>query len=78
FNIVYNLDKLTYILNGKRATQLAKNNEIQKVINKIIKAFTSLKGFVIAGCDASINSIPDATLKLFWQYVWLNQQKKIS
>ncbi|KAF0561725.1 hypothetical protein F8M41_019348 [Gigaspora margarita] len=65
FNIVYNLDKSTYMLNGKRAAQLAKNNEIKKVINEIIKAFTSSKGFVVAGHDASINIIPDADIKLF-------------
>ncbi|CAG8852511.1 8567_t:CDS:2, partial [Gigaspora margarita] len=27
-------------------------------------AFTSLKGFVVAGCDASINIIPDADIKI--------------
>ncbi|KAF0401194.1 cytidylate kinase [Gigaspora margarita] len=64
FNIVYNLDKSTYILNRKRAAQLAKNNEIRKVINEIIKAFTSSKGFVVAGRDASINIIPDADIKI--------------
>ncbi|CAG8851893.1 25068_t:CDS:1, partial [Gigaspora margarita] len=64
FNIVYNLNKSTYILNEKRTAQLANNNEIQKVINKIIKVFTSSKGFVVAGCDASINIIPDANIKI--------------
>ena len=64
FNIVYNLDKSTYMLNGKRAAQLAKNNEIWKVINEIIKAFTSSKGFIVTGHDASINIIPDANIKI--------------
>ncbi|KAF0535218.1 cytidylate kinase [Gigaspora margarita] len=64
FNIVYNLDKSTYMLNGKRAAQLAKNNKIQKVINEIIKVFTSSKGFVVAGFNISINIIPDADIKI--------------
>ncbi|KAF0561724.1 dCMP kinase [Gigaspora margarita] len=64
FNIVYNFDKSTYMLNRKRAAQLAKNNKIQKVINEIIKAFTSSKEFVVAGHDASINIIPDADIKI--------------
>ncbi|KAF0512258.1 cytidylate kinase [Gigaspora margarita] len=46
------------------AAQLAKNNKIQKVINEIIKAFTSSKEFVVAGHDVSINIIPDANIKI--------------
>ncbi|CAG8852052.1 40380_t:CDS:1, partial [Gigaspora margarita] len=34
------------------------------VINEIIKAFTSSKGFVVAGHDVSINIIPDADIKI--------------
>ncbi|CAG8820366.1 44267_t:CDS:1, partial [Gigaspora margarita] len=34
------------------------------VINEIIKAFTSSKGFVVAGHDASINIIPDADINI--------------
>src|SRR5260364_337236 len=63
-NIVYNLNKSTYMLNRKRAAQLAKNNEIRKVINEIIKEFTSSKGFVVAGRNASINIIPDTDIKI--------------
>jgi CMP/dCMP kinase len=64
FYIVNKLDRVKYLQNGRRASQLAKNDEVRKVINEIIKSVTKSKGFIIVGRDVTTNIIPDADIKI--------------
>ncbi|CAG8513697.1 21339_t:CDS:1 [Racocetra persica] len=54
-----------YIKNSLKASLIAKNNNIQKKINKIIYKNIKEGGYIISGRDSATNILPNAELKFY-------------
>src|SRR5438105_10642310 len=58
------LDKETYLEVGKKASELAKNNEIREEINILIRRIIQKKGFVVVGRDTIFNILLEVEVKI--------------
>jgi cytidylate kinase len=63
-NSIEQLNEQNYLFSGEKAAELAKNDDLRRAINSIIKEITKEKGFVVVGRDVTTNILPDAEIKI--------------
>ena len=70
------LDNETYLKVGKKASKLAKNNEIREEINILIRRIIQKKGFVVVGRDTTFNILLEAEVKIVLSAEFLSRVKR--
>jgi CMP/dCMP kinase len=63
-NHLFDLSNEDFLKYGKRASEIAKYEELRQLINDIIREITREKGFVVVGRDTTTNILPKADIKM--------------